>query len=793
MRISVVAVLICTAVVANSAIAQDPVYFSDATLKAAVEDALWILDPTPTDMLGLTDLVCVNNGVTDIKGLEYAENLQHLNLRFNRISGISSLSGLRNLRHLDLSRNYEISSISALSGLVNLSYLNLHINSIGSISALSEMHDLSYLDLHGNQIVDVSALSKLDKLRHLDLNENGVEDVMALSGLRKLEKLYLHYNRIRDVSALADLTSVHTLNIYLNEISDISALAHLTRLQVLSLHYNQVSDISALSALTHLTQLRMQANPLNGAACEIYLPRILGNNPGIDLEYDECDSGYMLTVSSSAGGSVTEPGEGARTYTHVETVAVVATAFSGYRFLNWTGTAVNTGKIDNPNNAHTTVTVDGDYTLMANFGQAQLSCPAVSTYAVRRVEGTSAVLAASLVDDGGEACKGEFNYWVKGEPERSRAATPIQEGLQRYQMFFERLDDLLPGTTYCYVGRAENSVCLDEGNVREFTTLLSLLSVLYVDDDASSDPAPYDMNSSDLLEDGTAEHPFDMIQEAIDIAAEGVCVIVRPGSYYETIDFLGKQIELTGIDPNDPNALGFPVIDGAGAGPVVRFVRGEDPNCALNGFVITGGQGDLAGGIYSQESSPRISNCVIVGNRAQDPSGAAVYCVDSNAVFMNCTLAHNVGGEQGAGIRLTNSDVILMNSIVWGNTPYGLLLSGTSKPAISYTDMADMSGQGNIDVDPLFVQTGQWVDPDDPNATAESSDGDSIWILGDYHLVSQAGRWDTLLRIWLQDEVTSPCIDLGHPLSPVGNEPFPNGRVVNLGAHGSTVEASKSY
>ncbi len=98
------------------------------------------------------------------------------------------------------------------------------------------------------------------------------------------------------------------MQIYLNEISDVSALALLTRLQVLSLHYNQVSDIPALSALTHLTRLRMQANPLNNAACDIYLPQIVANNPGIDLEYDECGSGYALTLSSSAGGSVTRTG-----------------------------------------------------------------------------------------------------------------------------------------------------------------------------------------------------------------------------------------------------------------------------------------------------------------------------------------------------------------------------------------------------------------------------------------------------------------------------------------------------
>ena len=43
------------------------------------------------------------------------------------------------------------------------------------------------------------------------------------------------------------------------------------------------------------------------------------------------------------------------------------------------------------------------------------------------------------------------------------------------------------------------------------------------------------------------------------------------------------------------------------------------------------------------------------------------------------------------------------------------------------------------------------------------------------------------------DEVTSPCIDAGDPMSLIGPEPFPNGGIINMGAYGGTVEASKSY
>ena len=97
-------------------------------------------------------------------------------------------------------------------------------------------------------------------------------------------------------------------------------------------------------------------------------------------------------------------------------------------------------------------------------------------------------------------------------------------------------------------------------------------------------------------------------------------------------------------------------------------------------------------------------------------------------------------------------------------------------------------GSGNINIDPLFANPGHW----DTNSTPEDVN-DDYWINGDYHLKSQAGRWDSNIQSWIQDEVTSPCIDTGDPNSPIGLEPFPNGGYINMGAYGGTSEASKSY
>jgi hypothetical protein len=79
---------------------------------------------------------------------------------------------------------------------------------------------------------------------------------------------------------------------------------------------------------------------------------------------------YELTISSTAGGSVTTPGEaGPYTYDEGTVVNLVAEAEEGYRFVNWTG---NVSTITDVNAAATTITMNGDYSITANFGAIPL-------------------------------------------------------------------------------------------------------------------------------------------------------------------------------------------------------------------------------------------------------------------------------------------------------------------------------------------------------------------------------------------------------------------------------------
>ena len=309
-------------------------------------------------------------------------------------------------------------------------------------------------------------------------------------------------------------------------------------------------------------------------------------------------------------------------------------------------------------------------------------------------------------------------------------------------------------------------------------------------------------------DDGPAD--FNNIQAAIDDANNGDTVVVADSTYTgdgnRDIDFHGKAITVKSekgaenciIDCNATEHYwnrhrGFSFRSGEGAGSV------------LDGFTITNGLAPMelelyppwgsyyvGGGIYCRMSSPTIMNCIIRDNGGGYGGGLASEYPRSSPMIVNCTFSRNehsgifscyggsfpkitgctFSGNESGVICWARSRVLLANCILWSNGPDEIVLWGESSATVSYCDIkGGWPGTGNIDANPCFA------DPND----------------GDYYLKSQAGRWDANEGRWVMDDVTSPCIDAGDPMSPIGPEPFPNGGIINMGAYGGTAEASKSY
>jgi alpha-tubulin suppressor-like RCC1 family protein len=71
-----------------------------------------------------------------------------------------------------------------------------------------------------------------------------------------------------------------------------------------------------------------------------------------------------LIIPSAIGGEVTRPGEDTFPYYPGRVLNLVAKPDDGYRFVNWTG---DVGTIANVNAAQTTITMNDNYSIMANF------------------------------------------------------------------------------------------------------------------------------------------------------------------------------------------------------------------------------------------------------------------------------------------------------------------------------------------------------------------------------------------------------------------------------------------
>ena len=248
-------------------------------------------------------------------------------------------------------------------------------------------------------------------------------------------------------------------------------------------------------------------------------------------------------------------------------------------------------------------------------------------------------------------------------------------------------------------------------------------------------------------------------------------------------------------------------------------------NCRITGNFAN----SQAGGLSTRLCTLYISNCVISGNRLLYGGGSGGLSIKGWTVaeINQCTIVGNKIVEDspnvncfGGGLFLQICDVKIANSIIrqnratkgaqlaihaWDgqqspdeppiNDPTLVTLHHSDfnseqeqefyiygEPNLLTLDMYD-----NLDVDPCFADAGRWY----PNGTLNEPN-DDFWIDGDYHLKSEYGRWNPNTQTWVVDDVTSLCLDAGDPNMPVGDEPFPSGIRINMGAYGGTAEASKS-
>ncbi|HXC53644.1 MAG TPA: right-handed parallel beta-helix repeat-containing protein [Candidatus Limnocylindrales bacterium] len=170
---------------------------------------------------------------------------------------------------------------------------------------------------------------------------------------------------------------------------------------------------------------------------------------------------------------------------------------------------------------------------------------------------------------------------------------------------------------------------------------------------------------------------FPTIQAAIDAAPDGAVISVAAGTWFEDIDFAGKDIVVQGEGSDS-------VIHGTGTGPVVRFTSGEGPGAKLDSFTITGGFAQTGGGIEIVGSSPTIVRNVIAGNSASRVgSGMFIGGASSSPLVANNLMMFNTGaGGDPHTVQIEGSSPRLVNNTIVRNDSNAILTSGEGHPEI---------------------------------------------------------------------------------------------------------------
>ena len=300
------------------------VHFPDSNLRAAIAEALGKsinASITAEEMKRFTMLNVSERGIRDLTGLQFATNLNRLELAWNQVSDLSPIAGLKSLTRLVLFEHL-ITDVTALKDLTNLTTLAVHLSQVSDLSPLSGLTKLESMVFGGSKISDLTPLAGLSSLKRLDLggdisdisplaqltglnrltlSHNDISDISPIAGLSGLNRLDLSVNYISDVSPLAGLTNLKWLSVAENKISDVTPLVKLTNLKWLGVYNNEISDISPLDGLPKSTTLVWHGNP----AFPVEAPRIAGPWLWVILRDTELRSDTDL-LSEVTEGRVTE-------------------------------------------------------------------------------------------------------------------------------------------------------------------------------------------------------------------------------------------------------------------------------------------------------------------------------------------------------------------------------------------------------------------------------------------------------------------------------------------------------
>ena len=368
-------------------------------------------------------------------------------------------------------------------------------------------------------------------------------------------------------------------------------------------------------------------------------------------------TGYRsLTISSTGGGRVGIPGEDVFQYTPGTIVNLQADAQDEYHFTHWSGSAVDADHVADPNSAHTTVTVDAHYTLVANFLRTRI-------YVDRRAGGANNGsnwnnAFTSLQDALDMAQKGNKILVAQGlyTPDAGRNRTP---GDYSVSFAIPNGAEVKGG----YAGRGGANP--DTRDVVTYETILS--GDLNADDTRVSDV--YDLYG-ELSRLDNSLHVVTAHDVDNTTLLDGFTITAGNSHDGAGIQLIRSDIIIAQctIEENRSGSLSGDGLDGWGQGAGVSCFHGEPALLACTfRFNWSGAWG---GALHSLRSSPTLRDCFFQANHA-GMEGGAICFNESDGVVVDSTFQGNWSTDGGAVFISEDADCRLTNCRFMGNAGYG--------------------------------------------------------------------------------------------------------------------------
>lgn len=215
---------------ALSACSDDAPYkgkFADKGLQACVADTL--RKEGLTDPGEITELLCQDEDVQSLAGLDALQNLEELYLQDNTLTSLQGMGELPRLRIISVAGNRQLKSLQGLEG----------------ARALEEFQANKC-----SQLSDIAALGHLPDLKIVAAMMAQVSDISALSSLQRLEDVTFNYNKIRNIDALADKPALRKVMLYSNPLGDISPLLGNPALEAVGIGGDNLTHCSVIEQLT---------------------------------------------------------------------------------------------------------------------------------------------------------------------------------------------------------------------------------------------------------------------------------------------------------------------------------------------------------------------------------------------------------------------------------------------------------------------------------------------------------------------------------------------------------------